>query len=218
MKIFAAYGGPPIIKGLVRDIRPIWALEEIGAEYEISWLDVRQGEQRSDAYRKLHPFGKVPVMQDGDVTMFESGAICLYIANKYGALGGPSGSAAWNDVLQWSFAALDTVLPSLFNHFVWANFMSENDASPAVCADAVETSAARLDVLERELTSRDYIAGSELTVADILLGASLRNGLQPDVLGERPHLRSYLDRLFERPAFCRAFNLNLAGPNANAAE
>lgn len=214
MKIYAAYGGPPIIKGLVRDIRPIWALEEIGADYEINWLNVGEGEQRADAYRAINPFGKVPAMQDGEVTLFESGAICLYIANKYGALGGPAGSATWNEVLQWSFVALDTVLPPLFEHFIWCNFRSENPASKGADEVACENAEARFEVMEKVLGQKKYLAGDEFTVADVLMGAVLRNGLQPDIIAGHPNLRRYMDRLYGRPAFERAYALNLSGPEA----
>jgi glutathione S-transferase len=217
MKIYAAYGGPPIIKGLVRDLRPIWALEEIGADYEIEWLDTSKQEQKSDGYRAINPFGKVPSMVDGDVTLFESGAICLYLAQKHGALGGPAGSANWSKVLQWSFAALDTIMPPLFDHFLWSNFWAEKPGAADATKSARELAALRFGVLEGALVGRTFLASDDLTVADILMGAALRNGLQPDIIGDHPNLRAYMDRLYARPAFERAYALNLAGPGEVAA-
>ncbi len=217
MKIYAAYGAPQVIKGLVRDLRPVWALEEIGAPYELEWLNTSESEQKSDAYKAVNPFGKVPSMEDGEVTLFESGAICFYIANKHGALGGPAGSALWDKTVQWSFAALDTVLPPLFEHFVWANFRKDSPASKEGVKINREYADLRFDVLEKEFADRPFLAGEEFTVADILMGAALRNALLPDIIGKRPHLRAYMDRLYSRPAYKKAYALNLAGPDAAAA-
>jgi len=217
MKIYAAYGGPPIIKGLVRDIRPVWALEEIGAPYELAWLNTSESEQKAESYLAINPFGKVPSMEDGDVTLFESGAICFYIANKHAALGGPSGSALWDKAVQWSFAALDTVMPPLFDHFIWTKFRADNPASPAVVEGALEVANLRFDTLNTVLSDREFLTGGEFTVGDIMMGAAFRYVAEADIIGDRPNLVAYLDRLYARPAFKTAFEINLAGPNAAAA-
>lgn len=217
MKIYAAYGAPQLIKGLVRDIRPVWALEELGADYELEWLDTREREQKSEAYLALNPFGKVPAMVDGDVTLFESGAICLYLANKHKALGGPAGSAHWDATVQWSFAALDTVLPPLFDHFIWTKFRADNSASESAAASARELCELRFETLDGVLADRQFLVEAELTVADILMGAAFRYVMAADIIGDRPHLNAYLDRLYARPAFKKAYEINLAGPGAAAA-
>jgi len=212
MKIYAGYGTPPQLKGLVRDLRAVWALEEIGADYEIHWLNLIEGEQRTDAARKIHPFGKVPAMVDGDLTLFESGAICQYIANKHGALGGPATSPQWPEVTQWCFAALDTVAPRLFDHFIWQNFRTDNPICAEVSKDAKEVAQLRFDVLEGVLESKDFLVGDEFTIADILMASAIRNAMFPDIIGDHPNIRRYLDSIFARPAFQRAFELNIKGP------
>ena len=212
MIIYGAYGGPEIIKGLVRDIRPVWALEEIGADYEQIWLNTSEGEQRSDAYRTINPFGKVPSMVDGDVTLFESGAICFYIANKYGALAPSTGSATYFEVQQWAWAAADTVMPPLFDTFVWANFRGDHPSSEAVLETTRETVTARLDVMEKVFADREFLIGYEITIADIMMGSVLRNGLNPNAYEAYPNIQRYGNALWERPAFKRAYEVNLAGP------
>jgi len=212
MKIYASHGAPPFLKGMVRDIRPIWALEEIGADYEIHWINAGEGEQRSDTYKRIHPFGKIPAMEDDGLTLFESGAILEYIANKYDALGGPTSAPRWPHVVQWCYAALDTMAPPLFDSFVWQNFRKDHP----VCAEVMEitrTNAnARLDVLDEVLVGKDFLVGGEMTIADVLMGTALRNGLFPDILGEHGNVRRYVEGLMARAAFKCAFDLNSKGP------
>lgn len=212
MKIYASYGAPPFLKGMVRDIRPVWALEEIGAAYDIHWLNVKEGEQRSDAYRLVHPFGKIPAMEDEGLTLFESGAILEYIANKYGALGGPSSAPHWPHVVQWCYAALDTVAPPMFDSFVWENFRKDHPVCAEVTEIARTNANARLDVLDGVLAGKDFLVGGEMTIADVLMGTALRNALFPDILGDHGNVRRYLEGLVARRAFKRAFELNSKGP------
>ena len=214
MIIYGAYGGPEIIKGLVRDIRPVWALEEIGADYKQKWLDTRKGEQRSDVYRAINPFGKVPAMVDGDVTLFESAAICFYIANKYGQLTPSIGSTGYFKVQQWAWAAVDNVMPPLFDTFIWTHFMSEHPSAAGVVETRKDVIKARLEVMDKVLADTEFLVGNELTIADIMMGSVLRNGLNPNALDPYENVSRYGETLWERPAFKRAYEANLSGPTS----
>lgn len=210
MKIYAAKNAPAPVRGLVRDLRPLWALEEIGAPYEIEWIDAGAGEQRSDKYKTIHPFGKIPAAIDGDVTMFESGAICIYAAEKHGALG--AGTPDWPRVLTWSFCALDQVYPSLFERFIWVHFRKDQDGAEAIVAAMSGRITANFTVLESELAMRPFIAGDGFTVADVLMGSVLLNARADDLMGPYPALTAYATKLFERPAFKKVHAMNGVGP------
>src|SRR3954467_665827 len=103
---------PPFARGLVRDLRVRWALEEAGLPYQAQLLE--QGEQGTDAYRALQPFGQIPIFQDGDVVMFESGAIVQHIAERSLALAPPDAEGRLR-MNTWLFAALNSVEPALEN-------------------------------------------------------------------------------------------------------
>ncbi len=210
MKIYAAKNAPAPVRGLVRDLRPLWALEEIGAAYEIEWIDAGAGEQRGDHYKAIHPFGKIPAAIDGDVTMFESGAICIYAAEKYQALG--AGTALWPLVLTWSFCALDQIYPSLFERFVWGHFRKDQEGSANIVAAMTERANANFAVLESELGKREFMAGPEFTAADVLMGSALLNARTDDLMAPYPALSAYAAGLYERPAFKKVHAMNGVGP------
>jgi glutathione S-transferase len=110
IRISAFRSVPPFAQGAVRDFRVRWALEEAGLPYEVRLLG--QGDQKSDSYRDLQPFGQVPSFEDGELTLFESGAIVLHIAEKSGALL-PKDEEGRSRARTWVFAALNTVEPHI---------------------------------------------------------------------------------------------------------
>ncbi len=123
---------PPFAQGLVRDLRVRWALEEAGLRYEQDLLG--PGDQNSPEHRALQPFGQVPVYREGDLTLFESGSIVMHIARKSPALL-PADEVGRAQVLQWMFAALNSVEPHVLNvtsldHFFAAEEWAK-DGAPA---------------------------------------------------------------------------------------
>src|SRR5690349_3243996 len=108
-----AFGSvPPFAQGLVRDLRVRWALEEAGLPHRITLVGDREGATSRSAYRAIQPFGQIPAIEDGDLTLFESGAIVLHVAERSAALL-PEDPATRAHVIQWMFAALNTIEPPI---------------------------------------------------------------------------------------------------------
>jgi glutathione S-transferase len=184
-------------RGNTRDLRVLWALEEIGLPYEIVGMDHPNHDLDSPAYRALNPFGQIPVIDDGGVVVTESGAILLYLARKSGKLM-PRDLAGEAQVLRWSFAALTTIeLPVLSLWFV--NLSGGKDSKPS---DALHGWAEmRLKQLDGWLKNRRFIATEDFTVADILMTHVLDAGTRQEMLKAYPNLLAYRARCTERPAW-----------------
>jgi glutathione S-transferase len=183
--------------GNTRDLRILWALEEIGLPYEIVGMDHPNHDLDSPAYRAMNPFGQIPAIDDDGVVVSESGAILLYLARKSGALV-PRDLAGEAQVLRWSFTALTTVeLPLLSMWFV--NLTGGKGSSPS---DALHGwSDMRLKQLDGWLASRQFIATDDFTVADILMTHVLDAGTPDEMLTPYPNLLAYRARCTGRPAW-----------------
>lgn len=183
--------------GNTRDLRVLWALEEMGLPYTIVGMDHPNHDLDSAAYRALNPFGQIPVIDDDGVVVSESGAILLYLARKSGKLM-PRDLAGEAQVLRWSFTALTTIeLPVLSLWFV--NLSGGRGSKPS---DALQGWAEmRLKQLDGWLADRHYIATDEFTVADILMAHVLDAGTRPEMLEPYPNLLAYRARCTERPAW-----------------
>jgi glutathione S-transferase len=193
---------PPFAQGLVRDLRVRWALEEAGRPYRITLIGDRRGELPASAYRAIQPFGQVPAIEDEDLTLFESGAIVLHIAERSDILL-PDDPCARAHVLQWMFAALNTVevpiqglaeIDLFYRDQRWAQ-----ERHPA----AAETVRRRLAELASCLDGRDHLVGT-FSAADILMTSVLRILRHTDLLEEQPVLVAYKQRCEARPAFAKA--------------
>jgi len=184
-------------RGNTRDLRVLWALEEIGLPYEIIGMDHPNHDLDSAAYRALNPFGQIPVIDDDGVVVSESGAILLYLARKTGRLI-PHDLAGEAQVLRWCFSALTTVeLPVLSLWFV--NLSGGNGSKPS---DALHGWAdMRLKQLDGWLDNRQFIATEDFTVADILTTHVLDAGTPREMLKPYPNLLAYRTRCTERSAW-----------------
>jgi glutathione S-transferase len=184
-------------RGNTRDLRALWALEEIGLPYEIVGMDHPNHDLDSPAYRALNPFGQIPVIDDDGVVISESGAILLYLARKSGKLM-PRDLAGEAQVLRWSFTALTTIeVPVLSLWFV--NLSGGKDSKPSkALRDWAEM---RLKQLDGWLEKRMFIATEDFTVADILMTHVLDAGTQQEMLKPYPNLLAYRARCTERPAW-----------------
>ncbi len=189
---------PPFAQGLVRDLRVRWALEEAGLDYEERLL--RMGDNTSETYLCLQPFGQVPVYEENDLILFESGAIVLHIAERCEVLL-PSDPKRRSRATTWMFAALNTVEPPV----MFLNQLQQMDSVAGVALQSPVADAARrrLDGVANWLNGRDYLEG-EFSAGDLLMATVLRILRTTDLVSAVPTLQAYLTRCEARPAFQRA--------------
>ena len=199
---------PPFAQGLVRDLRVRWALEEAGLPYEEQLIGPE--DQKSDRYRALQPFGQVPVLEEDDDAMFESGAIVLHVAERSAALM-PDEPHERERVRTWMFAALSTVEPPILT---LANIDLQPGGVPEgtrPLRDAVASRVGmRLDSLVKYLGDHEYLVADRFSAADLLMTAVLRQLRTTDFVDQRPTLDAYKKRNEERPAFVKALAAQLA--------
>lgn len=190
-------------RGNTRDLRVLWALEEMGLPYEIVGMDHPNHDLDSAAFRAKNPFGQLPVIDDDGVVVTESGAILLYLARKSGALM-PRDLAGEAQVLRWSIAALNTVEVPLLT--LW--FVGLNGGKGTPSHDALrQWSDMRLEQLDGWLRNRTFIATDEFTVADILMTHVLSAGsTDQGLLKPYEHVRAYQARCTDRPAWKRTLD------------
>jgi glutathione S-transferase len=189
---------PPFAQGLVRDLRVRWALEEAGLDYEERLLGI--GDNASEAYLRLQPFGQVPAYRENDLTLFESGAIVLHIAERCEALL-PSDPKLRSRATTWMFAALNTVEPPI----LFLNQLQQMNGAEAAplqrpVADAVRQ---RLYGVANFLRDRDYLE-NRFSAGDLLMATVLRILRTTELVSAIPTLQTYLTRCEARPAFQRA--------------
>lgn len=202
--VYVFGSAPRPVWNVTRDLRVLWTLEEVGLPYRLHPLDFGRGDLKAPAYTRIQPFGQIPAIDDEGFALFESAAIVLYLAEKSGQLlpRGPQGRALAS---QWTFAAVNSVEPSLVELFVLDRFNAEanwaKERRPAVVTQ-VQT---RLAVLDRELARRDYLLGDELSAPDILMSTVLRVVEQTDLIHAAPNVAAYQARCESRPAWKKVF-------------
>jgi glutathione S-transferase len=193
-------------KGLARDMPVRWALEETGQPYKVRLLSFSQ--LKEPAHRAFHPFGQIPTYEDGDLALFESGAIVFHIAERHAGLL-PDDANARARAIGWIFAALNTVEPPIFERSI-ANILERNEPWYEQRLRALEGSIRkRLDDLSRRLGDADWLDGA-FSAGDLLMVTVLRRLRGSGVLEEYPNLAAYVSRGEARPAFKRAFADQLA--------
>ncbi|MEL6365478.1 MAG: glutathione S-transferase family protein [Pseudomonadota bacterium] len=192
---------PDFARGFVKDLRVRWALEEAGLPYAARLVD--PGASPDDPYRDWQPFGQVPAYREGDVEMFESGAIVLHIAARSEALA-PSDAQGRARAWSWVFAALTTLQPQVDNRNHLRAHLGED--MRATLDGWLET---RLDALERRLRTRDHLE-NRFTVGDLMMTTVLRELREDGTLGAYATLLAYTDRCEARPAFRRALDAQFA--------
>lgn len=184
-------------RGNTRDLRVLWALEEMGLPYEIVGMDHPKHDLDSPEYRAINPFGQIPAIDDDGVIVTESGAILLYLARKSGKLM-PKDLAGEAQVLRWCVAALNTIeVPVLTLWFVDMNDGKGTKASTSLR----QWSEMRLKQLDGWLAGRQFIATEEFTVADILMTHVLGGGTDKNLVEACPNILAFRKRCMERPAW-----------------
>lgn len=206
IKLSAFRAVPDFAKGLVRDLRVRWALEEAGIPYET--MLIGGDDQNSPAYRALQPFGQVPAIDDDGFTLFESGAIVMRIAEQSDVLM-PSDPAARSRMTAWIFAALNTIEPHIQNLTLIDVFYPNEDWAKQRRPRALQLAQSRLDSLAAWLKDRDYLE-DRFTAADLLMTTVLQIPRHCDLIAKMPVLDNYRLRCEARPAFKRALAAHLA--------
>lgn len=198
---------PDFARGLVRDMRVRWALEEAGLPYAETLIDFDVKD--SAAYRAKQPFGQVPVYEDGALTLFESGAILHHIAQDSDALM-PADAAERAQVTTWLFAALNSLEPYVQALAEIDLFYPDEAWAKARRPGAEEALRQRLAELSAVLETRDWLTAGRFTVADLLMAMVLDILRHTDLLADYPVLKAYRDRCFARPAYARALERHMA--------
>jgi glutathione S-transferase len=199
LKVYGFARVNKMARGNTRDLRVLWALEEMGLPYEIEGMDHPNHDLDAPAYRALNPFGQIPAIDDDGVVVTESGAILLYLARKSGKLLARD-LAGEAQVLRWSVAALNTIeVPVLTHWFVNVTGGKGSKPSQALYGWA----EMRMKQLDGWLEGRQFIATDEFTVADILMTHVLGGGTDQGLLEPCPNVVAYRARCMERPAWKR---------------
>lgn len=193
-------------KGLARDTRVRWALEEAGQPYEVRLVSFQA--MKEPAHLRLHPFGQIPTYQEGDLTLFETGAIVLHIAEHHAGLL-PNDNNARARAITWMFAALNTVEPPILE-LVTAKFQEGDkpwtqERLPLI----LDRIRRRLDQLSARLGNADWLDGA-FSAGDLLMVSVLLRLRPSGLLDEFPSLAAYVARGEARPAYRRAFDAQLA--------
>jgi glutathione S-transferase len=186
--------------------RPRWLLEEIGEPYELARIDLKKGEHKTPDYMKIHPHGAVPALLDGDLALFESAAICMYLADKFPQkkLVPDVGTPARGLYYQWMLYSMATLEPPVLAIFLNTIMLPEAERSAAAVEKAKTEFAAVARVLSNALAGRTFILGEQFSAADVMIGSTLGWAGMMGLLGDQPTLQEYVKRLTERPAFQRA--------------
>lgn len=179
-----------------RATRSRWLLEELGVPYECVKLDLSKSETRTPAFLALNPLGEVPLLVDGDLTLSEPSAICLYLADRFPQtrLAPRLDSPDRGPYLQWMLFAENTLEPLVVAQLRNAQLSSEQSARLAEV----------LTVLDRRLHGRDFIVGDAFTAADLVTASILHLAHTLKLLETRPRLLEYVLRHTSRPATLRA--------------
>ena len=202
INVYAFAAVPPFAQGLVRDLRARWALEEAGIPYRVTLVGDREGAMSPAKYRSVQPFGQIPAIEDGDLKLFESGAIVLYVGERSEKLL-PSDPSVRSQVVQWCFTALNTIEMPVMELAAIDLFYPDQSWAKERRPGAVEFLSARLATLASQLDGREYLAGS-FSAADILMTSVLRILRHTELVEEHPALVAYKKRCESRPAFEKA--------------
>jgi glutathione S-transferase len=189
-----------------RAVRVRWMLEELGVPYELRRVNVSAGEHRTDAYKKIHPLSHVPALVDGEVTMFESGAIVLYLADKFidKELAPPPGSPLRAAYYQWFAYALTELEPHL-NQISLQRRLPEAQRQPVVTELGRAGFHKNVRALEEALADgREFLVGGRFSAADLIVGSMVGWASFMGLVEEHPTLLAWWKRLSARPAAQRA--------------
>ncbi len=199
-------------QGLARDMRVRWALEEVGQPYDVRLVSFAQ--MKAPAHLALHPFGQIPTYEEGDLVLFETGAIVLHLAQRHAGLL-PDDADARMRAVAWLFAALNTVEPPIVERSM-AWLLERDEPWYAQRLPAVDDRVRkRLGELSNRLGDADWLDGA-FSAGDLMMVSVLLRSKGSGLLDEYANLSAYVARGEARPAYRRAFDAQLAVFTASA--
>jgi glutathione S-transferase len=193
-------------KGLARDTRVRWALEEVGQPYNVRLVSFRA--MKEPAHLALHPFGQIPTYEEGDLVLFESGSILLHIAQHHAGLL-PADANARARAITWMFAAVSTVEPPILDLVTVRIIERDQPWSEQRMPLVKDRIRGRLDQLSARLGDADWLDGA-FSVGDLMMVHVLLRARPSGLLDEYPTIAAYVARAEARPAYQRAFAAHLA--------
>ena len=189
--------------------RIVWLLEELELPYDINKMAFHPQDLKSDEHRARHPLGRVPVLDDGDITIFESGAIVEYVIarHKNGGLKPSENSPLFPEYLQWFHYCEGMVMPPINTIVVQTVLLPPERRDEKALSQAQRLLTKALEPVNEALAGRDYLIG-DFSAADIMLGHACFMGNRLGCVGEEmPHLKAYVERVANRPAFKTAIEM-----------
>lgn len=189
-----------------RSVRPVWLCYELDLAVEIETIDFSPVFRNSPQWRAISPAGKVPVMTDGDLTMFESGAMVDYILDRYGngRLRPAPGTAECALHQQWCWFSESTLIRPLGLNLL---LRKRDESGDVIASDGEQKTRMCLEVVDRTVAGGNFLLGSEFSAADIMMGFTLQLLAKLKVLdAQYPNALVYLDRLTDREAFTRTMS------------
>jgi len=191
-----------------RTMRCLWMAEEIGVPYDNVKTDFNKGESRTPEFLRLNPNGHVPALEDGDVKLFESLAINLYLARKYGPQLWPRTVEDEGRTYQWTVWAMTELEDPVVTALVHRKFLPDAQRDTKRADKAAEEAQQPLGILDAALAGRPFLLGEDFTVADLNLASVALWAAMADIdLSARPDLKAWLGRCTARPAFGRVQRL-----------
>lgn len=180
----------------------VWALEEIGCEYELEYVDLARGQQKGTPVRALNPMGKLPTLLDGDVVVTEAAAIALYLADRYapGRLAPALDAPERATYLRWSLYAPSVIEPGCMAH--------SNEWEYRASAAGFGTYDEMLQTISAAIGEGPWLLGDQFTMADLIFGGTVQYMTMFGMLDERPEYMAYAERLSARPAAQKARAIN----------
>jgi glutathione S-transferase len=197
-------------RGQARDMRVRWALEEVGQPYDVRLVSFKA--MKEPAHLALHPFGQIPTYENGNLALFETGAIVLHLAERHAGLL-PTEANARSRAIAWMFAALNTLEPPIVELGMALLFERDKSWYAARLPMLQDRVRVRLGELSRRLGDADWLDGA-FSAGDLMMVTVLRRLNASGLLDEYPDVAAYVARGEARPAFRRAFDAQLAVFNA----
>ena len=189
--------------------RIVWLLEELELEYDINKMAFNPKDLKSDEHRARHPLGRVPVLDDGDVRIYESGAIVEYVIERHknGGLKPEVSDPLYPEYLQWFHYCEGMVMPPVNTIVVQTLLLPPDRRDETVLGQAQRLLAKALEPVDESLAGRDYLIGA-FSAADLMLGhACFMSNRLGCVSDEMANLKGYVERISERPAFKTAIEM-----------
>ncbi len=196
------YGSP-----MSSAMRTHWMLEEVGVPYEYKRISIRAGDNKMPEFLKVSPGGKIPALQDGNVTLTESVAINFYLAEKYGKELMPADVVERAHVYEWSFWSVTNVQPLIITILQHTMVKPEAERDPKAVEAARAQLPPYLQLLDRTLQGKEYLVAKRFTVADLNAASVIGLGAFVGVdFSPYPNLQAWLSRVQSRPSFAKSMD------------